>query len=126
MAYFRQKRAFLIGFLGIGSATFLLASTSTALHFYPDDPRLGEHLSDASKTIVTTSQPATIRTDPMKSAAPLADLAPGTLCQMLSPRGNWSYIQTPTQQRAWIQSKDISPLIPNTKKTKTKKSPNYF
>ena len=68
---------------------------------------------DAANAIITYGPgPAIARTEPTESAATAAALPPGSKVKLLSQRGSWAYMQLPNNERAWLLTETLSPIIP--------------
>ncbi len=76
--------------------------------YYPD---YGDFRARASQGIVLTDD-TIARTDPTQTAQTIIQTPPGSLCQILSKRGTWSYCEFPNGTRGWLDSDSISPILP--------------
>ena len=94
--------------LGCGA---LVTSAGVACQiYYPDD---AEFAILAERAVMTNSSPIKAHTDASETSPSVIDVPPGSLCRILAPRGNWTYVQFPNRTRAWVPTPKVTPLLPS-------------
>ncbi|WP_338685726.1 BatD family protein [Haloferula helveola] len=77
-------------------------------YYYPDDARFAPLAEQA----VITADRASVRTDAARNAPLVIEAPAGSLCRVVSERGEWSYIAFTNDTRGWLQTSRIGKLIP--------------
>jgi hypothetical protein len=89
-----------IALVGVGTALFAMGWVS--------DPRI----ADANLAVLSGKDPARVLSGPADNSAMIAELSPGSAVGILSPRGPWTYVVTPSGARGWIASDRLISVLP--------------
>ncbi|MFC7336286.1 BatD family protein [Haloferula chungangensis] len=77
-------------------------------YYFPDDARFAPV---AEQAVIVTDK-ATVRTDASRNAPIVIDAPAGSLCQVLTRTGNWTYVAFSNQTRGWVPTGEIELVIP--------------
>lgn len=103
----RLRRVYSILFF-INASTLFLAIVAIAL--YPKD---GEFSPDERIAIVTAPTAVQAKTGASDESELVIIAPPGSVSKVLSQRGLWVYLEFTDKTRAWLNTKNVSMLLPN-------------
>ncbi|GAA5115868.1 BatD family protein [Luteolibacter yonseiensis] len=86
----------------------LLSLGFLGYRYFPNDAEF----ADVDKQAIITEEKVTLHTDAARTSPEVIDAPPGSLCEILSESGEWTYVAFATKTRGWVQTKSIEKVVP--------------
>lgn len=94
--------------IGLVAAPVAAGVGGLGWRYYPDDASFAAPESQA----VVIVDDAVVFTDASRTSPEVIDAPPGSLCQVIAERGEWTYVAFATRTRGWVPGEHIKHLIP--------------
>ncbi len=102
------QRLRLAGIVALIVAPLMLAIGFLACHYFPDD----SEFAPVARQAVVVQEKAKLHTDAARTSPEVIDAPPGSLCEIITESGKWSYIAFTNKTRGWIPTAALERLIP--------------
>ncbi len=110
-ATYRGSRWRIAGLCGLILGPILMSAGALGSYYYPNDAKF----APLAKQGVIVGENVVLHSDAARTSPEIIDAPPGSLAEIISTRGRWSYISFATQTRGWVLSEFIKKVIPTEK-----------
>jgi tetratricopeptide (TPR) repeat protein len=97
------------GWLVFGGVLLLTVGSALLAGAYLADPLVAER----GLAVVNSAKAVPARNNPVETAGAVENLPPGSIVDILSVRGSWTYCVLPSGKKAWLNSDSLLAVIPD-------------